>query len=141
LSDAEKGEFSGFRRFISRKIDRFFRWQSRKHRPTSNAFVEANANASDTSFLKVPLSRRLSRSANSSPPGSFADKNNYYKDGEPRRITIAINAQGLSSVAADKQQLLMIRNELRRATHPRHEKDLLENRAPWKRTVSVVRRS
>ncbi|GMR62087.1 hypothetical protein PMAYCL1PPCAC_32284, partial [Pristionchus mayeri] len=122
LSDAEKGEFSGFRRFASRS-------------------VEANGNASNTSYHKVTLSRRLSRSANSSPPDSFAIKNHGFKDGESRRSTTAINAQGVSSLADDKQQLLMIRNELRRASHPRHQKDLNENHVPWKRTVNIVRRN
>ncbi|GMR46374.1 hypothetical protein PMAYCL1PPCAC_16569, partial [Pristionchus mayeri] len=92
LADAEKGEFSGFRRFIHRKIDRFFHWQA--HKKPSLSFV--NANASEKAYTKAVLSHRPSRSANSSPTFGrrLDDGSSCYKEVETRRITISVNVEG-----------------------------------------------
>ncbi|GMR46376.1 hypothetical protein PMAYCL1PPCAC_16571 [Pristionchus mayeri] len=148
LSDAEKGEFSGIRRFIRRKIVRMLNWAMRKETSKDKNLISMEEE--NVVVLPCPLvvhSRKISRSANSSPTRELCLEQLreglaiQEADVESRRATMF--AQGRVSLhpMAAKHQLNRQRSPIRRASHPVRAREEVSPRAPWVRKVKVVRQN
>eukprot|EP00080_Pristionchus_pacificus_P004209 PDM64229.1 gnrr-4 [Pristionchus pacificus] len=169
LSDAEKGEFSGFRRFIHKKIVRLChmkRREERKERFNSlpTIFEDPQSDSPIQSPLKIKLTRRPSRSVvvnmieihNSSPTNGrrvnlrVSYRNRFQSvDVGMRRMTMSGGTQDISSLhtneneSGERSHLLGIRHQSRRASAPCGDNKVNQPRVsvPWMQTVIVARRN
>ncbi|KAF8374606.1 hypothetical protein PRIPAC_81035 [Pristionchus pacificus] len=146
LSDATKGEFSGFRRFAYKKILRTCRPDKRENIASKDAescpVLEMEDVSSGSS--KMILHRRRSKSLGSSPTrecGTNRPDNPTEQQLEcpSRRVSIAVATRAARLEVHDSRVL-----RTRRATHPpRRVNELISNGtdAPWVQTVATVRRN
>ncbi|GMS95545.1 hypothetical protein PENTCL1PPCAC_17720, partial [Pristionchus entomophagus] len=163
LSDAEKGEFSGFRRFIHKKVVRFCHINRRGERKERfNSLPTVMEDPQSDSPIQSPqkktiLARRPSRSVNSSPtrsrrldPHRVSNRNRFQSvDVGMRRMTMAVDSQVSSlhnimdNEAGERIHLLAVRNQSRRASAPCGPNKVNQPRvsAPWMQTVIVARRN
>ncbi|GMR46371.1 hypothetical protein PMAYCL1PPCAC_16566, partial [Pristionchus mayeri] len=106
LSEAQNGEFTGFRRFIHERIVRFFHIKRRKEIESEDGrrmnLLSPIAEDTDTPSPAWKMNtRRVSLSADSSPRHALIASYQhrfYTRTTGMRRMTIAVDANGTSTV-------------------------------------------
>ncbi|GMT23932.1 hypothetical protein PFISCL1PPCAC_15229, partial [Pristionchus fissidentatus] len=163
LSDAEKGEFLGFRRFIHKKILSFCHLKRRRERKERMASIPSliedaqSESPIHSSPVKINLTRRPSRSMNSSPTheNRLKDLRVSYRnrfqsvDVSMRRMTMTVETQMISVVSplhneiGERSRLLAVRHQSRRASAPCGPNAVNVKRisAPWMQTVVTARKN